>query len=289
MAEFRHHMKRWAVLTVLLYAVVLLLLTVPVIWIAFNGWVGKRRQPALRAEDIPALGLLALADRAGRRTDVAAAAARPHRRTPAAPAPAVESAGDRHRAFPGQPLFAGLLSILCLYFQEDGFNFSVTSCRSSPTSVALRFCHRIRRRYHRAGLLDHLGRDLPQLRQIRCPGHLAQPHHALAPARQHPRTPRRRAQPHHRPPPRRLLRARLARSGASSPAFPSCCCASVPGFSFCSSSVANGCNPGTRTRAAPRQVDFPPGLSRDLVGEVDAEKHGDNKIINIPARSPNIK
>jgi len=31
-------MKRWAILTVLLYAMALLLLTVPVLWIAFGGW-----------------------------------------------------------------------------------------------------------------------------------------------------------------------------------------------------------------------------------------------------------
>ena len=41
MAEFSRHMKRWAALTVLLYAVALLLLTVPAIWIAFNGWSDK--------------------------------------------------------------------------------------------------------------------------------------------------------------------------------------------------------------------------------------------------------
>ena len=30
-------------------------------------------------------------------------------------------------------VFSGMLSILCADFKEDGFNFSVTSCRSSPT------------------------------------------------------------------------------------------------------------------------------------------------------------
>ena len=38
MAEFSRRMKRWAALTVLLYAVALLLLTAPVLLIAFGGW-----------------------------------------------------------------------------------------------------------------------------------------------------------------------------------------------------------------------------------------------------------
>ncbi len=38
MAEFSHCMKRWAILTVLLYAVALLVLTAPVLLIAFGGW-----------------------------------------------------------------------------------------------------------------------------------------------------------------------------------------------------------------------------------------------------------
>ena len=37
MAEFSRHMKRWAALTVLIYALALLVLTAPVIWIAFSG------------------------------------------------------------------------------------------------------------------------------------------------------------------------------------------------------------------------------------------------------------
>src|ERR1017187_3583446 len=31
-------MKRWAILTILLYALALMALTVPALWIAFNGW-----------------------------------------------------------------------------------------------------------------------------------------------------------------------------------------------------------------------------------------------------------
>ncbi len=38
MAEFSHCMKRWAILTVLLYAVALFVLTLPVVLIAFGGW-----------------------------------------------------------------------------------------------------------------------------------------------------------------------------------------------------------------------------------------------------------
>jgi hypothetical protein len=38
LAEFSRHMKRWAALTVLLYAAALLVLTLPVLLIAFGGW-----------------------------------------------------------------------------------------------------------------------------------------------------------------------------------------------------------------------------------------------------------
>jgi hypothetical protein len=43
MAQFRKPMKRWAIYTVLLYVLALVLLTLPVDLIAFGNW-GKKQQ-----------------------------------------------------------------------------------------------------------------------------------------------------------------------------------------------------------------------------------------------------
>src|ERR1035437_6693479 len=49
MAEFSRHMKRWAALTVLLYALALLVLTVPVALVAFGNWGLKNDSMGIKA------------------------------------------------------------------------------------------------------------------------------------------------------------------------------------------------------------------------------------------------
>ena len=116
-------MKRWAVLTVLLYALALLLLTVPAIWIAFSGWSAKGVSLQHAAEIFnywaywlwlgvllagQALLLLLPINLAKRRL----AARRPLK------VPVIVTA-----LFLAMLCLAGLVSILCLYFKEDGINF----------------------------------------------------------------------------------------------------------------------------------------------------------------------
>ncbi|MGO8837418.1 MAG: hypothetical protein ACLQAH_01130 [Limisphaerales bacterium] len=116
-------MKRWAILTVLLYAVALLLLTVPAIWIAFNGW-SEKGVSLLEALKVylrwgywlwlavliagQALLLLLPIDIAERRLP----ARRPLK------VPVIVTA-----FFLATLAFGALLSLLMLYFQEDGANF----------------------------------------------------------------------------------------------------------------------------------------------------------------------
>jgi hypothetical protein len=123
LAEFSRHMKRWAALTVLLYAVALLVLTVPIIWIAFNVCTDKgaglpfvlgifrhRIYWVWLAVLIAGQALLLLLP-----INIA------ERRLPARrplKIPVLVTA-----FFLANLCFAGLLTILCLYFQEDGVDF----------------------------------------------------------------------------------------------------------------------------------------------------------------------
>src|ERR1035438_5012176 len=121
--QIEKHMKRWAALTVLIYALALLVLTFPVIWIAFSGWSDKSiTLPfALRIYRHwsywlwltvlitgQALLLLLPINISERRLTLR----RPLK------TPVIVTA-----FFLANLCFAGLVSILCLYFQEDGFNF----------------------------------------------------------------------------------------------------------------------------------------------------------------------
>jgi phage gp37-like protein len=105
MAEFSRHMKRWAALTVLLYAVALLLLTVPAIWIAFNGWADKgvSLQNALKIYLRWGYWLWLAVLVAGQALLLLLPINIAERRLPARPS--AENSGHRHRVFSGQPLF----------------------------------------------------------------------------------------------------------------------------------------------------------------------------------------
>ena len=116
-------MKRWAALTVLLYAVALLLLTAPAIWIAFNGWsdkgVGLQKTLETYLHWGYWLWLAVLV--AGQALLLLLPINIAERRLPARrplKIPVIVTA-----FFLANLCFAGLLSILCLYFQEDGLNF----------------------------------------------------------------------------------------------------------------------------------------------------------------------
>ncbi len=122
-AEFSRHMKRWAALTVLLYTVALLMLTVPAIWIAFNSWSGKGVSLpfALRIYRHGSYWLWLTMLVAGQALLLLLPIHIAERRLPARrplKTPVIVSA-----FFLANLCFAGLVSILCLYFQEDGVNF----------------------------------------------------------------------------------------------------------------------------------------------------------------------
>jgi uncharacterized membrane protein YhaH (DUF805 family) len=122
MAEFKH-MKRWAALTVLLYAIALLALTVPAIWIAFNGWSDKgvSLQNALKMYLRWGYWLWLAVLVAGQALLLLLPINIVERRLPARrplKTPVIVTA-----FFLANLCFAGLLSILCLYDKEDGFNF----------------------------------------------------------------------------------------------------------------------------------------------------------------------
>src|ERR1035441_7558929 len=123
MTEFSRHMKRWAAFTVLLYAVALLLLTVPAIWIACNGGSDKgvSLQNALKMYLRWGYWLWLAVLVAGQALLLRLPINIAERRLPARrplKTPVIVTA-----FFLANLCFAGLLSILCLYFQEDGFNF----------------------------------------------------------------------------------------------------------------------------------------------------------------------
>ena len=123
MAEFNHPMKRWAALTVLLYAVALLLLTVPILWIAFNVCTDKgvSLPTALRIYRHWSYWLWLALLVAGQALLLLPPINIAERRLPARrplKVPVIVTA-----FFLANLCFAGLLSILCLYFKEDGLNF----------------------------------------------------------------------------------------------------------------------------------------------------------------------
>ena len=116
-------MKRWAVLTVFLYALALLLLTVPAIWIAFSGWTDKGVSWQNAAEIFKYwaywlwLAVLVAGQALLLLLPINIAARRLPARRPLK-VPVIVTA-----LFLANLCFAGLVSILCLYFKEDGLNF----------------------------------------------------------------------------------------------------------------------------------------------------------------------
>jgi hypothetical protein len=116
-------MKRWAALTVLLYAVALLVLTFPVIWIVFSGWSehGVSVQNALKMYRRSGYWLWLAVLVAGQALLLLLPIHIAERRLPARrplKTPVIVTA-----FFLANLCFAGLLTLLCLYFQEDGINF----------------------------------------------------------------------------------------------------------------------------------------------------------------------
>jgi hypothetical protein len=118
-------MKRWAALTILIYAAVLLLLTTPVLLGAFGGWAEKG--DVISLQKIGAvyrnwgywLWLAVLL--AGQTLLLLLPIRIAERRLPARrplKIPVIVTA-----FFLANLCFAGLISILCLFFKEDGLNF----------------------------------------------------------------------------------------------------------------------------------------------------------------------
>jgi hypothetical protein len=116
-------MKRWAILTVLFYAAALLLLTVPVLWIAFNGWSEKgvswhnALKIYLRWGYWLWLGVFVGGQALLLLLPIHIAERRLPARRPLKTSIIVTA------FFLANLCFAGLLTILCLYFQEDGIDF----------------------------------------------------------------------------------------------------------------------------------------------------------------------
>ncbi|MGA3163224.1 MAG: hypothetical protein ABSD77_03365 [Verrucomicrobiota bacterium] len=116
-------MKRWAALTVLLYALVLMALTVPVLLIAFGGWAknGIGLQDALKTYSYWEYWLWLAVLVAGQVLLLLLPINISERRLPArrplkTPVIVVSF-------FLANLLFAGLLSILCAVFKEEGVGF----------------------------------------------------------------------------------------------------------------------------------------------------------------------
>ena len=136
MTEFSHHMKRWAAITVLLYAIALLLLTAPAIWIAFNGWSDKgvSLQNALKMYLRWGYWLWLAVLVAGQALLLLLPINIAERRLPARrplKIPVIVTA-----FFLANLCFAGLLTILCLYFKEDGINFFGYFLPPKPNEVS---------------------------------------------------------------------------------------------------------------------------------------------------------
>jgi len=116
-------MKRWAALTVLIYALALLVLTFPVIWIAFSGWSDKgvSLQNALKIYLHWRYWLWLTVLVTGQALLLLLPIRIAERRFPARrplKVPVIVTA-----FFLANLCFAGLVSILCVDFKEDGFNF----------------------------------------------------------------------------------------------------------------------------------------------------------------------
>ena len=129
-------MKRWAILTVLLYAVALVLLTAPAIWIAFNGWSekGVSLQNALKMYQRGGYWLWLAVFVAGQALLLLLPIHLAERRLPARrplKIPVIVTA-----FLLANLCFAFLLSLLCLYFQEDGVNFFGYFLPFKPNQVA---------------------------------------------------------------------------------------------------------------------------------------------------------
>ena len=129
-------MKRWAVLTVLIYALALLVLTFPVIWIAFSGWSDKgvSLQNALKMYLRWGYWLWLVVLVTGQALLLLLPINISERRvTPRRPLkiPVVVTA-----FFLANLCFAGLLSILCADFKEDGLDFFGYFLPFKPNQVA---------------------------------------------------------------------------------------------------------------------------------------------------------
>jgi hypothetical protein len=129
-------MKRWAALTILLYAVALLLLTVPAIWIAFNGWSDKGviLPDALKMYLRWGYWLWLAVLIAGQALLLLLPIHLAERRLPARrplKIPVVVTA-----FFLANLCLAALLSILCADFKEDGLDFFGYFLPFKPEQVA---------------------------------------------------------------------------------------------------------------------------------------------------------
>jgi hypothetical protein len=136
MAEFSRHMKRWAALTVLLYAVALLLLTVPAIWIAFNGWSDKgvSLQNALKMYLRWGYWLWLAVLVAGQALLLLLPISIAERRLPARRPLKISAVVTAF--FLANLVLAGLISILCADFAEDGINFFGYFLSFKPNQVS---------------------------------------------------------------------------------------------------------------------------------------------------------
>jgi len=129
-------MKRWAILTALLYAAALIFLTVPVLWICFNGWSAKGVSLAhtfkLYRHWSYWVWLAILL--AGQALLLLVPIQIAERRLPARRplmVPVIVTA-----FFLANLCFAALLTLLMLYFQEDGLNFFGYFKAFKPNQVA---------------------------------------------------------------------------------------------------------------------------------------------------------
>ena len=182
-------MKRWAILTVLLYALAMLVLTAPVVLIAFGNWgIHNDNQTFKETAQLYAywqywlwLGVLV----AGQALLLLLPDQHPECRLPTRrplKIPVIVTA-----FFLGNLCFAGILSVLCAAFKDDGLNVfgfidkiftkdgNITMRAPPGASSPSPF------------FLGRLGHHFPSFRQVRRPGCTAQAHHALAAARKHPR------------------------------------------------------------------------------------------------------
>ena len=204
-------MKRWAVLTVLLYALALLLLTAPVLLIAFGGWAknghGIKLLTTLKTYLHWSYWLWLAVLVAGQALLLLLPINLAERRLPArrpVKIPVIVTG-----FFLASLLFAGLLAVLCAAFKEEGFGifgfltpFKANEVSPSDLQTLVGMIITILVFWFIWAAIFQKSAKSGR------PGCAAQTQHALAPARQHSRTPHRRAQPCLRAPPRRLLRAR---------------------------------------------------------------------------------